>query len=131
MKQTVFMEKYPIFTLEIEKNECKFDSVDAIISYFRNLVDADPVADFIGGFDHYSHTKKIEGGEVANDILDAKLIAFCFGQKLLDPAMLSVRPRSIGVCEKADSFVISFLEAPMAPINQKMESWIKALLVNK
>jgi hypothetical protein len=129
MKQTMFMEKYPIFTLEIAKNECKLDSVDAIISYFRTLIDNDPVADFIGGFDHYSHTKKIDGGEIADDILDAKLIAFCFGQKLLDPSMLSIRPRSIGVCEKESSFVISFLEAPMPPINQKMESWTKSLII--
>ncbi len=120
MKQTVFMEKYPIFTLEIEKNECKFDSVDAIISYFRNLIDADSVADFIGGFDHYSHTKKIEGGEVANDILDAKLIAFCFGQKLLDPAMLSVRPRSIGVSKRQIVLLLAFWK-PRWP--QSIRKW--------
>jgi hypothetical protein len=128
MKQTTFMEKYPIFTLEIEKNECKYNSVNEIIGYYKELIEQDAMAAFIGEFDHYGHTKSLEGGEIAGDILDAKLVGFCFGHKIPNPQMLAARPRSIGVCEKADSFVISFLEAPMPPINQKMESWTKALV---
>lgn len=127
MKQTMFMEKYPIFTLEIGKDECKYANVDEIIAYFKNKIEEDKTAAFIGEFDHYSHTDSLEGGEIAPDILDAKLVAFCFGPKLPNPQMLAVRPRSIGVCEKADGFVISFLEAPMPAINQKMEDWAKAL----
>lgn len=131
MKQTIFMEKYPIFTLEVDKKECKYQSVDKIIMYFKELIDKDPVAAFIGEFDHYLHTKSVEGGEVASDIVDAKLVAFCFGPKLPNPQILAIRPRSIGVCEKAESFVISFLEAPMPSINEKMEKWAKALVSNE
>jgi hypothetical protein len=42
--------------------------------------------------------------------------------------MLSVRPRSIGIAEYEDRFVISFLEAPMPLANTAMESWVKAIV---
>ncbi len=128
MKQTTFMEKYPIFTLEIEKNECKYKNVDEIIEYYKELISKDEIAVFIGEFDHHGHTKSLDGGEIAGDILNAKIVVFCFGHKIPNPQMLAVRPRSIGVCEKENSFVVSFLEAPMEPINTKMENWTKALV---
>jgi hypothetical protein len=40
---------------------------------------------------------------------------------------MAVRPRSIGVVEKADRFVVPFLEAPMPLANAAMEGWVKAL----
>ncbi len=129
MKQTTFMEKYPIFTIEIEKNECKFKSAEQIASYFKTLIKEDGIAAFIGEFDHFAHTGGLPGGEIAPDILDAKLVLFCFGQKLPNPQMLAARPRSIGICERENDFVISFLEAPMPAINQKMEEWAKSLVV--
>jgi hypothetical protein len=39
---------------------------------------------------------------------------------------MAVRPRSIGVVEKADRFVITFLEAPMPLANAAMDGWVKA-----
>jgi len=127
MKQTMLMEKYPIFTLEIDKGECKFKNTEQIISYFKALIESDKSAYFIGEFDHFSHTNGLEGGEISPDIKDAKLIVFCFGQKITNPQILAARPRSIGVCEREKDFVVSFLEAPMPAINQKMEKWAKAL----
>jgi hypothetical protein len=41
--------------------------------------------------------------------------------------MLAVRPRSIGIADLGDRFVISFMEAPMAAANQSMEAWTLAL----
>ncbi len=122
------MEKYPVFTLEIDKTETACDSVDAIIAHFEGLVAADPVAAFIGIFDHYSHTSNLANGEIAPEIKDAKNIVFCFGPKLADAHVLAVRPRSIGVAELEDRFIVTFLEAPMPPINEKMEKWAKAIL---
>jgi len=127
MKKTVLMEKYPVFTLEIGKAETPYSSVDAIIDYFKAQVEADPIATYIGLFDHYAHTKSLESGEIAPEIRDAKNILFCFGQKLPDPKMLSVRPRSIGVAETEAAFIVTFLEAPMQPMNEKMEAWAKSL----
>lgn len=128
MKQTMLMDKYPIFTLEIEKSGCMYKKADEIVEYFKDKINSDETAAYIGEFDHYNHTCSLEGGEIAPDILDAKLVAFCFGPKLPNPQMLAIRPRSIGVCERKNDFVISFLEAPMAAINQKMIDWTKALI---
>jgi hypothetical protein len=128
MKKTVLMEKYPVFTLEIEKAETACDSVDAIIDYFKTKIEADPIAAFVGIFDHYAHTTSLETGEISPSIKAAKNIVFCFGQKLPDPKMLAVRPRSIGVAETDDGFTVTFLEAPMQPMNEKMENWAKALV---
>ncbi|WP_414718902.1 DUF6858 family protein [Sulfuricella sp.] len=38
-----------------------------------------------------------------------------------------MRPRSIGVADLADRFVVSFLEAPMKPANESMKAWVKGL----
>ena len=42
--------------------------------------------------------------------------------------MLAVRPRSIGIAETVDGFVISFMEAPMALANDTMEVWVKGVV---
>ncbi len=128
MKQMTFMEKYPIFTIEIDKSECRFANARDIAMYFKDLIDKDEVAAYIGEFDHYAHTKGLGGGVMAPEILDARLVVFCFGQKLPSPQMLAARPRSVGICERENDFVISFLEAPMPAINEKMELWSKALV---
>jgi len=47
--------------------------------------------------------------------------------QLPNPQVLAVRPRSIGICELDDKFIVNFLEAPMKPANDAMESWAKAL----
>lgn len=129
MKQTMLMEKYPIYTIEIGKDEITHNTMDAIMGYFQAKIEAHPIAQFIALFDHYAHTKALgDKGEMHPDILDARDIVFCFGQKLPTPQMLAIRPRSIGVAELADKFVISFLETPMPHANEAMESWTKGLV---
>lgn len=130
MKQTMLMEKYPVYTLEIGKDEITHPTMQDIMAYFRAKIDAHPIARFIAMFDHYSHTKALADGEMNPDILDAQDIIFCFGQKLPTPQMLAIRPRSIGVAEMADKFVISFLETPMPHANEAMENWAKRLVAN-
>lgn len=127
MTQSLLMEKYPIFSLEIPKNECRFESLIDITSFLRSCIDNDPIATFISEFDHYRHTSD-HGGEIAPDILQAQLLIFCFGHKLPLPQLLAARPRSIGLCERENDFVITFLEAPMPSINEKMEAWAKSLM---
>ena len=65
MKQTLFQEKYPVYTLELSKGETALSNVDAIIDYLKGKVEAHPAATFIATFDHYSHTKSLENGEIA------------------------------------------------------------------
>ncbi|WP_028488825.1 DUF6858 family protein [Thiothrix lacustris] len=129
MKQTMLMEKYPIYTLEIGKDEIAHKTMDAILDYFLAKIDAHPIAQRIALFDHYAHTKALgDKGEINPEILDARDVVFCFGQKLPTPQMLAIRPRSIGVAEMADKFVISFLETPMPHANEAMEAWVKGLV---
>ena len=129
MKQTMLMETYPIYTLELGKNAMTHNTMDSILDYFLAKIEAHPIAQHIVTFDHYSHTKALgDKGEINPDILDARDVVFCFGQKLPTPQMLAIRPRSIGVAEMADTFVISFLKTPMPHANEAMETWAKGLI---
>ena len=127
MRQALFQEKYPVYTLEIDKPETDYGSVDEILAYFRSKIEAHPFVSYIGTFDHYSHTKSMEGGVISDQIRDAKNILFCFGKELPSPCVLSVRPRSIGVAEMDGTFVVTFLEAPNPMANEAMESWAAGL----
>ena len=127
MKQTIIMEKYPIFEIDINKSETDFKSVDEILTYLKEQMDNHPIAVYITTFDHYKHTKSLADGQIADEILDAKNIVCCFGKGLNKANLLAVRPRSIGVAELADEFIISFLEAPNPIANEAMESWVKGI----
>ena len=60
-------------------------------------------------------------------MIDAKNIIFCFGQAIPNTKILAARPRSIGVAELENSFVIEFLEAPKEQLHETMELWAKGL----
>ena len=124
------MEKYPVVVLEIAKNETTFQSVDEILAYLKSKIDEHPVATYIALFDHYTHTSNLKEGTLCADILDAKNIICCFGKQLPDPVLMAVRPRSIGVAEMSDKFVVSFIEAPNLQAQEAMVSWVKSM-VNK
>ena len=127
MEKINYKEIYPVYIKEIIKGELKINSVEEICHFFIDKINAHSFAKNIGIFDHYSHTKEIEGGEIAENIKDAQNVLFCFGKKLPDPKMLSVRPRSIGVCETDTHFVISFLEAPNPALTEIMVLWVKEM----
>ena len=127
MTKTIFMDKYPIFSLEINKTETTFTSVSQIIEHMKGLIDTHPVAKYIAIFDHYEHTSSMEDGEINSEIKDAKNLIFCFGKQLPTTKILAVRPRSIGVCELKESFVIDFLEVPNEQLHQVTETWAKSV----
>jgi hypothetical protein len=127
MKQKIFKEKYHIFELEYKKDEIKYKNVDEIITALQVKIDAHPILAFIAIFDQYKHTSSLEGSEINPNIKAAKNIVFCFGKELPTPEVLAVRPRSIGVCEMKDSFVVNFLEAPNEMANKTMEDFVKSL----
>jgi hypothetical protein len=126
MKHTLLQEKYPVFVAEISKNETDCKTVDDIVVYLKAKIAEQEKVIFIGLFDHYAHTQRI-GGEIAADIQGAVDVMFCFGTTLPNPQVLAVRPRSIGVADMGDKFVISFLEAPRLEVNEIMETWVKGL----
>lgn len=128
MQYTHFMDKYPTHHQDLLKADTRLGSVDEVIGYFRERVEADPRACFIAEFDHYAHTRSLPEGEIADDIHAAKHLVFCFGLKLPNPIAMAPRPRSIGVCELEDRFVIAFLEAPNPAMNETMKAWIEELV---
>ena len=127
MQQKVFKDKYHIFEIVYKKDEIKYKSVDEIISALQEKVHSHPIISFIAIFDQYKHTSSLEEGEINPNIKAAKNIIFCFGKELPTPEVLAVRPRSIGVCETEDSFVVNFLEAPNEAANKTMEEFVKSL----
>jgi len=127
MQQKTFQEKYPVFELTLPKSETSKQNVEEIIADLRAKIEAHPVVRYIGEFDHYAHTSSLPDGEIAEDIIAAKNIIFCFGIKLPEPTVMAVRPRSIGVTEYKDRFVINFLEPPMPMATEAMENWVKSL----
>ncbi len=127
MNQKIFKEKYHIFEIEYKKDEIKYNTVDEIISVLTKKIENHPVISFIAVFDQYKHTSSLEGGEVNPAIKAAKNVVFCFGKELPTPEVLAVRPRSIGVCEMNDKFVVNFLEAPNDMANKTMEEFVKSL----
>ncbi len=128
MKQITVMEKYPVFTMELAKNETTYKNIDEIFTYLKSQIEAHPIAVYIGEFDHYTHTSSLEVGEIASTIKDAKNLICCFGKVLPKPEVLAVRPRAIGIAEMEDSFVVSFLEAPNPDANAAMEKWTKGIV---
>jgi hypothetical protein len=127
MKQITVMEKYPVFTIEISKNETTYKNVDEVIAYLKEQIEAHPIAVYIGIFDHYAHTSSLEVGEIAEGIKDAKNLICCFGKALPKPEMMAVRPRSFGIADMGERFVVSFMEAPNPEANGAMKKWVKAI----
>ncbi len=127
MKQKIFKDKYHIFEIEYKKDELKYSNVDEIIEVLKAKIENHPVIAYIAIFDQYNHTKSLKEGEINPKIIDAKNIIFCFGKEIPTPEVLAVRPRSIGVCETEDSFVLNFLEAPNDTANVVMEEFVKSL----
>ncbi len=127
MQKNVFKEKYPLLSYEIHKSETSKKNVDEIIAYFKEKIEAHPVATFIATFDHYAHTSSLAEHSINPAIIDVKNIIFCFGAEIPSPKVAAVRPRSIGVCELEDKFVIEFMEAPNEKANDFMENWTKNL----
>ncbi len=127
MTKTILMDKYPIFFLNIEKNETTYKSVDEIVTHFQALIEKHPVAKEIAIFDHYEHTSAIKDNVIAPEIKAAKNVVFCFGKMLPTSKILAVRPRSIGICEFEDSFEISFLEVPNEQLHLVTEEWAKSV----
>ncbi|MDX1348278.1 MAG: hypothetical protein R3189_08535 [Thiomicrorhabdus chilensis] len=127
MQKKMFQDKYPIFELKFAKADSKFDSVPAILDELEAKIEAHPKAVNIARFDHFSHTKNIDG-EINPAIVDAQNIVFCFGFQLPGADPVAVRPRSIGVTDMGDSFVVNFMEAPNPVAQDTMQEWVKSLL---
>ena len=126
MKKEIFMDKYPIYSVELTKDEVAVKNTADIVEVLKAKIEAHPIAKFIAVFDHYTHTKSLDG-EIVDGLTDAQNVIFCFGPAIPNPKILAVRPRSIGICEFEDKFVLNFTEPPKEQLNELMESWVKSL----
>lgn len=126
MKQLHFQEKYPLTVVDIAKTETTYQSAQAIADYFKSCIEKTERVAYLTTFDHLAHTRAI-GGDVSADIQAAINVIFCFGHALPNPHVLAVRPRSIGIVDLGNHFVISFMDAPMKPANDAMQAWALAL----
>ena len=127
VKQSLLLEKYPVFSLELGREETSLQSVHEICVYFRRRIEGHRCAVFIAEFDHYAHTRSLPEGQIGPGIRAAKNLIFSFGITLPDPHVLAVRPNSIGVAETERGFVVTFMEAPMPVANAVIEDWAKGL----
>lgn len=114
MKQLHCEDKYPMTVMEIAKSDTTHQSLASIADYYRNCIVKTPAASYIGTFDHFGHT-------LATNVL------FCFGVTSPSPQVLAVCPRSIGIADLGDHFLISFMNADPDPCNHAMQAWTIAL----
>ena len=127
MEKCQLKEMYPIFTQEFSKKEIAIETLDDLCRHFNNQIEKHPFVKYICTFDHYAHTAALDGATIEKTIIGAKIVLLCFGKKLLDPKILSVRPRAIGLCETKSHFVVSFLEAPNPAMTETMIKWVHKL----
>lgn len=128
MEKMILMDKYPVNGLDIAKEATTFKSVDEILEYLKSKIDTHPVASYIAMFDHYAHTTNLEDGVMSKEILSAKNIICCFGKQLPNPLLMAVKPRTIGVVELADKFVVSFMDVPNPEAHATMVEWVESIL---
>lgn len=130
MTKTNLLDRYPVYFLEISKNDTTYTSVDEIIEFLTKKIEAHPIAVLISVFDHYSHTKSLPENVIDPEIIDAKNLVFCFGKQLPNTKVLAVRPRSFGVSETKTEFHVALMEAPNEQLTVVMQEWVKELKNN-
>ncbi|MCU7948214.1 MAG: hypothetical protein KZQ72_16525 [Candidatus Thiodiazotropha sp. (ex Cardiolucina cf. quadrata)] len=130
MKQVVREVELPVFSIEMDISECRFNSIEEIVAFIEEQVQTHKAAKYIATFNHMKHTCELPEGKVAEEIVAAYNIVFCFGFTLQDPEQLATRPRSIGICQSDGLITLSFVEAPMPVANALMEQWSRSLLLD-
>ena len=128
MTRSILLDTHPMYAMKILKSEAKVSNVAEITGHFKQKIEENPEASFITVFDHYEHTKSLNG-EILDSIKDAKNLLFCFGHTIKNIEILAFRPKSIVICELEDSFVLEFLETPRPEVNNWISSWIKELQI--
>jgi hypothetical protein len=127
MQQVLMKGKFPVFIQEYEKDDVRFPTLDELCQHVHDCIEKDSKARYIGTFDHYTHTQNLTQGVIAPEIKGARMVLFCFGEKITDPRILALRPRSIGIAETESQFVVAFLEPPTPEAANTMEQWISSM----
>ena len=124
MEKILSKNRYPIYKKVILKLSTHRKNIEDIVTFLENQIKNDDLATYITTYNHYQDLKA-KKSLIIDDIVEAKNIIFCFGSKLPNVEISAIRPRSFGIVETKDSFVISFLEAPGENGNKKMKKWVE------
>lgn len=124
MKSILLKEKYPIYTLEIFKNEIKYKDINSIIKFLKNKIEENPVATFIAEFDQLAHSRA-NNGTAQEGMINAKNIIFCLGIDIPSSKVMAVKPRAIGISEFEEHFELGILEVPNEEGHITLQNWIK------
>ena len=127
MKRSVQELTRPVFHREVDKAGTGLRGGDEVVRLLASRIDAHPLARFVAIYDHYGHTRSLDGGYVDPGLRGVRSLVFCFGRTWPGPACMALPPRSTGVCELSDRFVITFAEAPRPVANLAMERWAESI----
>ena len=127
MKRSILLDTHPMYAMTILKSEMALNTLPEIIDYFKEKIEENPEAVFITVFDHYAHTKELNG-QIMEGLVNAQNLIFCFGHTIKNIDILAFRPKSIAIAETEESFTFEFLETPRPEVNAWMTSWIKGLV---
>lgn len=128
MKESLSHETYPLYTIEVDKPACSCNSIEEIVERLKKSIELHDRASYIDMFDHLKPDCSASHPAVDEDIVHAKSILFCFALALPSPKTTATNPRSMGIVELKDGFVITFLETPMPLANTTMEKWARLAL---
>ena len=127
MTKSIFKDKFPINSLQINKSKTSYKSANEIASYFEEKINQHPVAKHISTFNNFEHTSNINGA-IQDGIISALVVIFCVGKEIPTPKILAIRPRAFGITEFEDSFSIDFMDAPSENLLEIMSTWTKELI---
>jgi hypothetical protein len=126
MQQKIINEKFPVYYQEIMKGSSPYGNIAEIIDALKAGLAKNPSSQVIAVFDLHDHVQK-RGGKIADGILGAQTLLFCVANAIPHADIVALRPRSIGVTEFADRFVLNFLEAPAQPVTDTMLALVDAV----
>jgi len=126
MQQKIINEKFPVYYQEIMKESTPYRNITEIIDALKAGLAKNPSSQIIAVFDLHDHVQK-RGGKIADGIFGAQTLLFCVANSIPHADIVALRPRSIGVTEFADRFVLNFLEAPAQPVTDTMLALVDAV----
>ena len=126
MQQKIINEKFPVYYQEIMKGSTPYRNIAEIIDALKAGLAKNPSSQIIAVFDLHDHVQK-RGGKIADSIFGAQTLLFCVANAIPHADIVALRPRSIGVTEFADRFVLNFLEVPAQPVTDAMLALVDAV----
>jgi hypothetical protein len=126
LKQVLF-DQYPILTKSILKSDTNAQMSQHIVDQLHSCIDDHAYARFVGEFDHYSHTFGLNEHIIADDVVDARCVMFCFGKTLNGMHHVVLCPHTVGVFETTRHIDVVFLMTPSEEYNEIISGWIDGL----